>query len=301
MRAFRDGRNRGISAPRNAACDQATGTWFIWLDSDDELPVSSIRTLLAATRSGARFVLGQCEVHRLDGSRVSHRNDTFIHYWRQLHRVVGDPLFSTVFAVHGAIVHRDLFGKVDGFDPRVRYAELTDWFLRVMGWLQPDDVAVVSTETYRSFKRPDSHSADREQLEYHRCAALRRYGETWGYFTLPTVQFGRHCPLTGARRYNVLAADGTVLVSAMDEFAVHAATAIMAPSAIMVPSAQLRDREGRHRDAGQRFPALLQVVEPITPVLHPRPEVPVPQARRRAPCAAPPAARCGCVPRPAPR
>jgi glycosyltransferase involved in cell wall biosynthesis len=209
--------NRGISAARNAACDLATGEWLIWLDSDDELPLTAVKTLRAAAERNTLYVIGQCAVHLPAGSVVRHRNDAIVAQWRRARYRLDDPLLSTVFAVHGGMVHRELFVDVDGFDEGLRYAELTDWFLRTMAAVWPHEIAVVEATTYHYHKRPDSHSADREALEAHRRMALGRYARAMGWPDWER-QFDARCAATGARLYDLVDADGTVRMKAAHEY-----------------------------------------------------------------------------------
>ena len=202
--------NRGISAARNGACRLASGTWFLWLDSDDELPPNAVESLLSATTDRTFYAIGQCEVHLPNGTTELHRNDPFLARWRTTDE--DDPLLNTVFAVHGGLVHRHLFEDVDGFDEELRYAELTDWFLRTMAAVWPDEIALVGVPTYRYHKRVDSHSAAREVLDRYRREALGRYAAALGW----RPHSGSHvrCAGTGARRYDLVDDSGTVRVRA---------------------------------------------------------------------------------------
>ncbi len=209
--------NRGISAARNAACRKASGEWYLWLDSDDELPSTAVTTLLGAARRDTLYVIGQCEVHLPGGSVVRHGNDTLLALWRRFPYGLANPLLSAVFAVHGGMVRRTLFEEVRGFDENLRYAELTDWFLRTMAAVWPQETAVVQLITYRYHKRVDSHSADREALEEYRLLALDRYAEAMGWPKWKR-RFGARCTTTGARRYDLVDDEGTIRVKATDEY-----------------------------------------------------------------------------------
>ena len=205
LRVGRRSENRGISATRNDAARIASSNWLVWLDSDDELPVDAVRLLADAVVADdrVRLVAGQCGVVWPDGRRV-HRNDRFLKHWRELRGSRYDPALSTVFAVHGSMVRRDLYQQVSGFDPTMPYGELTDWFLRVLAAAQTDEVAVVPATTYVHHKRPASHSTHREQLEHHRQRALIRYARAIGLTFQPGYRLGDRCEDSGARRYSLL-------------------------------------------------------------------------------------------------
>lgn len=207
-------RNRGISAARNAACRAATGEWYIWLDGDDELTPDAISHLVAAAqcRREVRLVAGQCEAILREGPAV-HRNDRFVERWRSTKGLPEDPLLATVFAVHGALVHRLAFAHVGGFDERMSHGELTDWFLRVMAALPSTAVAVTGRITYRYYKRDQSHSAQRDVLERTRVQALRRYAETVLPKAPREIRFGSRCRETGARFYELLCTMGNPVVA----------------------------------------------------------------------------------------
>lgn len=211
--------NRGISATRNAASGMATASWLTWLDSDDEFPDDAVRRLVEVVREddGVRLVAGQCDVVFPGGRRV-HRNEGFLKNWRQLRGGRYDPALSTVFAVHGSLVHRDLFWQVGGFDAAMPYGELTDWFLRVLAAAATEEVAVVTETTYVHHKRPASHSGDREQLERHRQLALSRYAAAIGLAFQPGFRLGDHCYDSGARRYALLDELGRTVSEASLQF-----------------------------------------------------------------------------------
>jgi glycosyltransferase involved in cell wall biosynthesis len=211
--------NRGISAARNAASRRAAGTWLLWLDSDDELPRGAVRLLVGRAHADGRLrlVAGQCRVVYPDGRRM-HRNDRILRAWRGLRGSPLDPVLSTVFAVHGSLVHRDLFWKVDGFDVRMAFGELTDWFLRVLAAAGTDEVETLDAVTYVHHKRPASHSTNRAELEAYRQRALRRYAEAIGLRSVPTFRPGERCVQSDARRYSLLDTAGRTLVRDDERF-----------------------------------------------------------------------------------
>ena len=219
LRTGRRSENRGISTTRNDAVRIASSNWLVWLDSDDELPADAVRLLVAAVVADdrVRLVAGQCRVVFPGGRRV-HRNDGFLKNWRKLRGSRYDPALSTVFAVHGSLVRRDLFQEVRGFDPTMPYGELTDWFLRVLAAADTDELAVVPATTYIYHRRPASHSADRVQLEHHRQRALSRYARAIGLTFQPGFRLGDHCDEYGARRYSLLDEYGRTVSSASLRF-----------------------------------------------------------------------------------
>ena len=240
-------RNAGISAARNAACNRAKGTWFVWLDSDDELPGDAIRNLLRAGGSHAdvQFKVGQCDVVLPDGRRVTHRNKDLLDVWARARGSKTDPLLSSVFAVHGSMIHRDLFCE-NRFDTDLTHGELTDWFLRVLAGISTDHVVVIPESTYIYYKRYDSHSADRAAMERQRQFALLRYALMTDFTPLPWTEFRRHCPRTGARRYDLKAKDGSVLFAADAEFIEHDVTTLLPPLRLDPVDGGRPVRDGRH-------------------------------------------------------
>lgn len=262
--------NRGISATRNAASRMATATWLAWLDSDDEFPEDAVQRLVDVVRADdrVRLVAGQCGVVFPDGRRARHRNEGFLRNWRKLRGGRYDPALSTVFPVHGSLVHRDLFWQVGGFDAAMPYGELTDWFLRVLAAAETHEVAVVPVTTYVHHKRPASHSADREQLELHRQRALSRYADAIGLAFRPTFQVGAHCDEYGARRYSLLDELGRTVSDASLRFTTLLADTVPHLMSDVGPSAA---------PAGPVSPAAAATA-PSTPAPAARPE---PEARHR--------------------
>lgn len=212
----RSAHNQGISAARNHGWRLATGQWLAWLDSDDALPRDALARLwTATTRSpNALLVIGQCEVHLPDGTVREHRNNVFIRAWQDVKGRVTDPLLTTVFAVHGTLVHRDLVDRVGGFDEGLSHGELTDWFLRSLAAVSRRRVMLLDSVTYHHYKRDGSHSTDRATLEQHRWLALARYAKNVGLPAGLVLRGGVRCPDTGARRYALVDVDGSVLVRA---------------------------------------------------------------------------------------
>jgi glycosyltransferase involved in cell wall biosynthesis len=266
LRTGRRSENRGISTTRNDAVRIASSNWLVWLDSDDELPADAVQLLVDAVVADdrVRLVAGQCRVVFPGGRRV-HRNDGFLKNWRELRGSRYDPALSTVFAVHGSLVRRDLFQQVHGFDPTMPYGELTDWFLRVLAVSKSEEVAVVKATTYVYYKRLASHSADREQLERHRQRALSRYAEATGMTFQPTFEVGDHCGEYGARRYSLLDEEGRMISDASLRFtsllvdtvphSMHDDGASTVPLAVSPPaatSAPSRPAAAAHPEPGAR-------------------------------------------------
>jgi glycosyltransferase involved in cell wall biosynthesis len=190
---------RGISAARNSACRSSDSEWFVWLDADDQLHPQAVSTLMDSARSANfEMVLPQCEVRSPAGVRI-HRNSTYLRDWR---RGVGtpDPLAQVVFPVHGALVSRELFFWIGGFDEEFAFAELTDFFLRSAVAAGRTKIGFVPRPLYRYFRSAGSHSAARQSLEEYRIRALLRYSRAVGLPYDNLCYVGRSA-LTGAQHY----------------------------------------------------------------------------------------------------
>jgi glycosyltransferase involved in cell wall biosynthesis len=197
---FRSEARRGIAHSRNDAVRRARADWLIWLDGDDELPQDAISGLLAAVRrSGNPYAVGQCRVVYPGGACQVHRNDRYLAAWRRHRGSEADPLAQVVFNIHGGLVRRDLFDATGGFNPWFSYAELVDWFRRLLLALpHPDAFDVLDAITYVCRKRPGSQSSDRAQVEPQRIVALQRYASAAGVppaeLDAPMVNVETGCP-----------------------------------------------------------------------------------------------------------
>jgi GT2 family glycosyltransferase len=126
--------NRGPGAARNAGARSAIAAWLVFLDSDDTLTPSALDTF-------AQSITGRCGLVR--AGHVRHRSGELA------------PLafLSGTFAVR-----RDVFERVGGYDPALRYGENSDLSTRLAEPLAAlgltDTIVTAPTMVYRGTGKP---------------------------------------------------------------------------------------------------------------------------------------------------
>jgi glycosyltransferase involved in cell wall biosynthesis len=116
--------DRGISDAFNKGVAAARGDCIGLLNADDWLEVEQIeRAVTALGRSGADFVFGDLLYHDPAGRTLFRiRGDP--HYARAIDRGMPDVNHPTLLA------RREVYERVGGFDPALRFAMDYDWLLR---------------------------------------------------------------------------------------------------------------------------------------------------------------------------
>ena len=215
--------NGGTASALNLGLEKMNGAWFKWLSSDDMLRPSALRSLVArGVESGAGVVYG--DLVEVDSKGRFRRN-----------LPQAAPRTGTAFAVRlwmgfvgsalGAVVRRDCFQKVGGFDPTIGYAEDYDWWLRaalihgVRFVHVPAAVAMYRVHPGQISKQRRMMSAATKSLIHRRVSALleeavnedsglgRRYTaltlqlrRTWAPI-LPVARLLRPLPRSGTAGY----------------------------------------------------------------------------------------------------
>jgi glycosyltransferase involved in cell wall biosynthesis len=149
--------NAGVSAARNHGMSIARGRYFALLDSDDEwLPEKTARQI-EWLQAHPDFGMVLCDVERIDAQRqvidIFHRRDVIREDGWALRWIIHNPALAPA----SAILRREVFEDVGGFDESLRTAEDIDFHLRVA---QRWRIGVVEAALVRAMRGHDGLSAE---------------------------------------------------------------------------------------------------------------------------------------------
>lgn len=169
--------NAGVSAARNHGMRIARGRYFALLDSDDEwLPEKTERQVaLLEARPELGMVL--CDVQRVDASGapidILRRRDTIREDGPALRWVIHNPALAPC----SAMLRREVFDDVGGFDESLRTAEDIDFHLRVARrW----PIGVVEAPLVRAMRGHDGLSAESSTYDDYVRVVERAIGDARG-------------------------------------------------------------------------------------------------------------------------
>ena len=149
--------NAGVSAARNHGMSIAQGRYFALLDSDDEwLPEKTARQI-EWMEAHPDFGMVLCDVERIDAQRqvidIFHRREVIREDGWALRWIIHNPALAPA----SAILRREVFADVGGFDESLRTAEDIDFHLRIAHRWQ---IGVVEVPLVRAMRGHDGLSAE---------------------------------------------------------------------------------------------------------------------------------------------
>lgn len=198
-------KNLGISFARNAAVSEAKGSWLVWLDTDDELGDGCINELVSAAKDN-KMIIGDCYVY--ESGVVSRRKPgIYLKAAQKFIKTANDPFLLNIISVQPQLVSKQAFIETGMFDVNFRFAELTDFFLRFLVKNGVESIGYTEKASYHYYRgRPDSLSAQREQLMIHRLLALKNYMSAQKIPGQNLMYVGRNA-MTGMQQYELVQND----------------------------------------------------------------------------------------------
>lgn len=149
--------NAGVSAARNHGMRLAQGRYFALLDSDDEWLPDKTRVQIEWLEARPDYGMVVCDVQRVDRDGapidVFHRREVI----REDGQVLGYIIHNPALAPASAILRREVFEDVGGFDESLRTAEDIDFHLRIA---QRWPIGVVEQPLVRAMRGHDGLSAE---------------------------------------------------------------------------------------------------------------------------------------------
>ncbi|HVK50170.1 MAG TPA: glycosyltransferase [Pseudoxanthomonas sp.] len=149
--------NAGVSAARNHGMRLAQGRYFALLDSDDEWLPDKTQAQIEWLQARPDFGMVVCDVQRVDRDGapidVFHRREVIREDGRVLRYLIHNPALAPA----SAILRREVFEDVGGFDESLRTAEDIDFHLRIA---QRWPIGVVELPLVRAMRGHDGLSAE---------------------------------------------------------------------------------------------------------------------------------------------
>lgn len=149
--------NAGVSAARNHGMRIAQGRYFALLDSDDEWLPDKTQVQVEWLEARPDYGMVVCDVQRVDrdGAAIDvfHRREVIRQDGQVLRYIIHNPALAPA----SAILRREVFEDVGGFDESLRTAEDIDFHLRIA---QRWPIGVVEQPLVRAMRGHDGLSAE---------------------------------------------------------------------------------------------------------------------------------------------
>jgi len=175
--------NAGVATARNRGIREASGAFLSFLDSDDEWLPEKLEKQVEALTASPRYV-GVCLIGgqvMAEGGMSPPQTSPEGYLFDQL------LLRNTVFACMSALVRREVFEAVGGYDPSLPAIEDWDWLqraARLYAFVAVDEsLAIYHDEPQgdRRSTRFDANMEARDMLWHRNRHALRRAGNAQEY------------------------------------------------------------------------------------------------------------------------
>lgn len=140
IKVIRNEQNSGLSFTRNAGVAQAQGTYFSFLDSDDQFVPNFVETMVQALeQNNTDFAMCYFHNYALDPSIKFNVVDSYncklpaASYYDMHHVISEGKLFSLSFVACAKLFKRKLYQDLNlTFDKDIRIGEDTEWALRCL-------------------------------------------------------------------------------------------------------------------------------------------------------------------------
>jgi glycosyltransferase involved in cell wall biosynthesis len=143
IRIHRDDPNTNLCSLRNQAVVQATSDHVVVLDADDELEPGYVDAMLAAS--------GDIRYPKI--RVLSEPNETPL---PAPYEIDARPIWEGNYVIVGAMMRRDMFLNLGGYDPELEYAE--DWDFYIRAFFAGASFQFVAHATYRQNWRLNSRN-----------------------------------------------------------------------------------------------------------------------------------------------
>lgn len=169
--------NAGVSAARNHGLRLAQGRYLALLDSDDEWLPEKTERQIALLRAHPDFGMVLCDVQCVDSTGATidivHRRDVIREDGPALRWVIHSPALAPA----SAMLRREAYEDVGGFDESLRTAEDIDFHLRMARrW----PIGVVESPLVRTLRGHDGLSADPHSYDDYIRVVERAIGDARG-------------------------------------------------------------------------------------------------------------------------